>query len=155
MRMKPVIEPSAQARQQRGISLLEALVAMLVLSLGLLGLANLQSVGLKSTFGANLVSQASLLAYDMADRIRANPDDAAAYTGFVTNCPTPLPGAPLVAVDLAEWSCSVQDLLPAGVGRIAGAPNGTGMRYTITVEWRDSQLDDAAAPWTSQLVIDV
>jgi type IV pilus assembly protein PilV len=145
----------ALARVQRGISLLEALVAMLVLSLGLLGLANLQSVGIKSTYGANLISQASLLAYDMADRIRANPDASAAYTGFVTDCPEPLPGSPLAAVDLAEWSCAVQNLLPAGIGRIAGVPNGSGMRYTITLEWRDSQLDDAADPWRSRLVIDV
>jgi type IV pilus assembly protein PilV len=155
MRMMSPVGRCSKPSRQRGISLLEALVAMLVLSLGLLGLANLQSVGIKSTYGANLVSQAGLLAYDMADRIRANPDNAAAYNGFVTACPSALPGAPLVTVELAEWSCSVETLLPSGVGRIAAAPNGGSTRYTITVEWRDSQLDDAADPWTSQLVIDV
>jgi type IV pilus assembly protein PilV len=143
------------ARRQHGVSLLEVLVAMLILSLGLLGLANLQTVGLRNSHGATLISQASLLAYDIADRIRANPQGAAAFAGFVTDCPAAMPAGPLVAAELAEWSCSVENLLPAGVGRIAGAPNGNGMRYTITLEWRDPQLDDAADPWTSQLVIDV
>lgn len=155
MRLTSAMRSAAPLARQRGVSLLEVLVAMLVLSLGLLGLANLQSVGLRNSHGAALISQASLLAYDMADRIRANPAQAASYTGFVTNCPDPLPAAPLVDAELAEWSCAVETLLPAGVGRIAGAPNGTGMRYTITLEWRDPQLDDGAAPWTSQLVIDV
>jgi len=155
MRLTPVQSRAARTFRQRGVSLLEVMVAMLVLSLGLLGLAQLQSVGLRNSHGASLISQASLLAYDMADRIRANPQAAAAFAGFVTECPEALPAAPLVEVELAEWSCSVENLLPAGVGRIAGAANGTGMRYTITLEWRDPQLDDDADPWTSQLVIDV
>jgi type IV pilus assembly protein PilV len=153
--MTPSNRGAAPARRQRGVSLIEVLVAMVILSLGLLGLANLQTVGLRNTHGATLISQASLLAYDMADRIRANPLEAAAYSGFVTDCPATVPAAPLVAAELAEWSCAVQNLLPAGVGRIASAPNGNGRRYTITLEWRDPQLDERADPWTSQLVIDV
>jgi type IV pilus assembly protein PilV len=153
MRLKPTRARSAA--RQRGVSLLEVLVAMLVLSLGLLGLANLQGVGMKSSHGAALVSQASLLAYDMADRIRSNPDATAAYVGFVSDCPVILPTAPLATADLAEWSCAIENLLPGGVGRIAGAPNGGSTRYTITIEWLDAQLDEDADPWSSVLVVDV
>jgi len=139
---------------QRGFTLMEVLVALLILSFGLLGLAALQGSALKGTHGASLVSQASLLAQDMADRIRANPGQAA-YDGFESDCPDPMPDTPLVDVDLAEWSCAVAALLPAGAGTIDRAAVGAVSRYTITVEWRDSQVDDAADPWDFQLVVDI
>lgn len=58
--------------RQHGFTLVEVLVALIVLAIGLLGLANLQVVGLRNTHGAYLESQATLLAYDMMDRIRSN-----------------------------------------------------------------------------------
>jgi len=56
--------------QQQGLSLIEALVAVVVLALGLLGLAGLQATSIKSNDSALFRSQATLLAYDMADRMR-------------------------------------------------------------------------------------
>ncbi|MGA9223012.1 MAG: type IV pilus modification protein PilV, partial [Pseudomonas graminis] len=61
------------ARQQ-GTTLIEVLVALLVLAIGLLGAAALQLNALKYTDSSRLSSQASFIAYDMMDRIRANPD---------------------------------------------------------------------------------
>jgi len=55
-----------------GFTLIEVLIAMLVLSVGLLGLAGLQARGLKNNLSAYHRGQATQLAYDMADRIRAN-----------------------------------------------------------------------------------
>jgi len=135
-----------------GFTLLEVLIALVVLSIGLLGLAALQVTGLRSTHGANLVSQASLLAYDMADRIRANPGEAA-YAGYVTVCPENMPATPLVTADLAEWACAVESLLPAGEGRIATLQNGATTRYTVTVEWEDLQVEADDGPW--QFVLEV
>jgi type IV pilus assembly protein PilV len=144
----------------RGFTLLEVLIALVVLSIGLLGIAALQGVGLRSSHGAQLASQAGLLAYDMADRIRANPQTFATYDGFSTDdvdCEQALPTTPLAAADFAEWACTVEALLPGGAGDIAGVLDGlTGViEYTITVEWEDRQVEDEGDPWSYVLVIEL
>ena len=145
--------------RMRGFTLLEVLIALVVLSIGLLGIAALQGVGLRSSQGAYLTSQAGLLAYDIADRIRANPDNFATYNGFATDCPDVVATTPLVTADLNEWSCAVEALLPGGEGRINGLETllpGIGMvtRYTVTVEWEDLQ-SAGGAPWDFVLVFDI
>ncbi len=60
-------------QRQYGFSLLEVLIALLVLSIGLLGLAGLQTLGLKFNMQSYQRTQAALLAYDIVDRMRANP----------------------------------------------------------------------------------
>ena len=132
---------------------------MVILAIGLLGIAALQGVGLRSSHGAYLTSQASLLAYDIADRIRANPPPAAGY-GFDTdtvNCTQSLPTTPLITADLAEWACAVQALLPNGRGTITATwDNITRIfTYTIDIVWEDLQVEEDAAAWSYQLVIDV
>jgi type IV pilus assembly protein PilV len=150
----------SSARRQQGFTLLEVLIALVILSIGLLGIAALQGVGLRSSQGAYLTSQAGLLAYDMADRIRANPETVASYNGFVGNaCPDPVPTTPLLAADLAEWSCSVTTLLPNGEGRITGVENvvpgiGTITTYTITLEWTDLQSEEGDV-WDFVLTVDI
>ena len=129
----------------KGFTLLEVLIALFVLSIGLLGMAALQSIGLRSTHGAYLTSQAAVLAYDMADRIRANPDNAAAYVG-VASCEAV--NAPLAAADRANWGCLVEDVLPGGEGRVESAAN----TFTIIVEWQDLQAADGE-PWDFQMTI--
>ncbi|WP_290652055.1 type IV pilus modification protein PilV, partial [Aquisalimonas sp.] len=62
--------------RQQGYSLLEILIAVLVLSIGLLGLAGLQTTSLQSNQSAAQVSQATFLAQDMFDRMRANSEEA-------------------------------------------------------------------------------
>ena len=59
-----------------GFTLIEVLISMLILAVGLLGLAGLQATGLRNNLSAYNRSQATQLAYDMADRMRANVDDA-------------------------------------------------------------------------------
>ena len=154
--------PFSSATRDAGFTLLEVLIALVVLSIGLLGLAALQSTGLRSTHGANLVSQSSILAYDMADRIRANPQVVASYVGYETDCPEPAPAlganpdtAALAAFDLAQWSCSIEGLLPAGRGLINGVTADGITRYTITVEWRDLLVEDGADPLTYVLTVDI
>lgn len=150
----------------RGFSLLEVMIALVVLSIGLLGIAALQGVGLRSSHGAYLASQASLLAYDMADRIRANPGerityDAHDHAAATADCDA-LPATPLAAADLAEWACAVQELLPSGRTTLASVDSllTTGaVTYTITVEWRDQQAEldnaDAEIPWTYTMDVDI
>ena len=59
--------------RQSGISLVEVIVTILILSIGLLGMAALQNTSLKLAYDSYLRTQASFLAYDLIDRIRANP----------------------------------------------------------------------------------
>ena len=70
--------PPSPSADQRGATLIEVLVAMLVLSIGLLGLAGMQMTALKSNQSAYYRSQATVLAYDIIDRMRANRADARA-----------------------------------------------------------------------------
>jgi type IV pilus assembly protein PilV len=58
---------------QQGFTLLEVLIALLVLSIGLLGLAALQTTGLRSNEMASMRTTSTMLAYDITDRMRANP----------------------------------------------------------------------------------
>lgn len=76
---------SAGPAAGRGFSLVEALVALLVLSIGLLGLALLQGQGLKFNTDAYLRTQATILAYDIIDRMQANPVGLAAGAYLVTS----------------------------------------------------------------------
>lgn len=89
-------------RNQKGFTLIEILITVIVLSIGLLGLAGLQISGLRANISSEARSKASILANDIAERMRANPlgvqnDDAGAdnqYANISTadqNCAT-LPG---------------------------------------------------------------
>lgn len=155
--MNGVLQVYASCKHASGFTLLEVLIALVVLSVGLLSVAALQGVGLRSSQGAYLTSQASLLAYDMADRIRANREDLVVYDGFETDCA--VAGAGLSGADLQEWSCAVEALLPDGLGRIDGeivedfGVIGTITQYTITVTWTDLQADGGT--WSYALAIEI
>lgn len=107
------------SRKQRGLSMIELLVAVLVLAIGVLGITALQMVSLQNNRGALFRAEAVQLAYDMMDRIRANPEGAvpgAAYDGLaIADAP---PGAAncvagncsqaqMVTFDQAVWKCSL------------------------------------------------
>ncbi len=66
-------EPHHPLAAQVGFSLVEALVALLVLSVGLLGLAAMQVTGLRANDSARMRTEVSIAAYDLADRLRAHP----------------------------------------------------------------------------------
>lgn len=117
---------------QSGMTLVEALVALLVLCIGLLGVAGLQIQALRANHGAYLRSQATMLAHDIADRMRANRPNAlaGAYNVAVGAVPT---GSTLPDLDVAAWKQSLADVLPAGDGAVVIA----GDIATITVQWTD------------------
>lgn len=147
--------------RSRGFTLLEVLIALVILSIGLLGIATLQGVGLRSSQGAYLTSQASLLAYDIADRIRANPGMIALGGSVATaegDCALDVPGLPLSDADRIEWSCSVQTLLPRGSGSVSRVPSTTiagASTVTIDLDWQDLQTEDEENPWRYRLVIEL
>lgn len=130
-------------RLQSGITLIEILVALLVLSIGLLGLANLQAVGLRANHNAYLRSQATFLAYDIVDRMRANRPPALSGSYDIALDDTPA-GAGVPADDLDEWKTMLAGRLPAGDGSV-GVSDGV---VTVVVEWDDSRGEDTPIQMT-------
>lgn len=146
-----------RVRSSGGFSLVEALVALVVMSIGLLGIAALYVESLRSGTSALLRTQAVAMASDMADRIRANPTAAAAAydktidaTGaVVANCEnaTGCTPAQMASTDIARWYQLVDDrgdnpaqgrlALPGGRGTIVSVA-GPPRVYTITVSWVES-----------------
>lgn len=129
-----------KCRPQRGFTLIEMLVTVVVLSIGLLGLAGLQASGLRSNHSAYLRTQATFLAADIADRMRANRTSALNGAYNIAVSAAPPSGSSIVANDLNQWLNTLANRLPAGDGGIA--QNGT--LFTITVQWDDNR--DGANP---------
>ena len=122
---------------QRGFTLIEVMVAVIVLSIGLLGLAALQTTGLRNNHSAYYRSQATFLAYDIIDRMRANRDAATAGNYDLAISATPSGGSSIAAADQVEWINSLGNLLPSGDGSIAVTP-ATGAA-TVVVQWDDQR----------------
>ena len=116
---------------QSGFTMLEVLISIMIISIGLLGLAGLQTLSLKGSQSAYFRSVATQLAYDMGDRMRGNLtgvysqsynrtgvttdySTAVAACGLTTGCSA----AQLAQNDAKEWQDLVANLLPGGQGII-------------------------------------
>lgn len=133
---------------QRGATLIEVLVAMLILSVGLLGLAGMQMTALKSNQSAYYRSQATVLAQDIIDRMRANRTEAlnGVYDTALKNetCnPKITPSGTLAQKDVAEWLNSLSCLLSADA---RGSVVRNERLFTVSIEWNDNRgrVDEAA-----------
>jgi type IV pilus assembly protein PilV len=127
------VKSPIKRKTQRGTTLVETLVALVVLSVGLLGIAALQMTSLRNNRGAHLRSQAQVLAYDIADRMRANRNVALANAYVVALGVTPA-GGTLNALDLQEWKATLARALPSGDGEITRVGN----LFRIRIRWTDS-----------------
>lgn len=94
--------------KQKGIGLIEVLIALLVVAIGVLGYAGLQLRALDSTTEAYTRSQATSIAQAAVERIIANPRAAPDYA-TTTNWPT---GAPAAAIDT---TCNDGDCTPTQI----------------------------------------
>lgn len=125
-------------RKVRGFTLVEALVALLALSIGLLGVAALQMTGLRNNLSASFRSQATYMAYDIVDRMRANRSNAAAYN--LALGATPGTGS-IAGSDLTAWRNNLATTLPSGTGSVR-VVNVNGLNTVlIVVQWDDSRGD--------------
>jgi type IV pilus assembly protein PilV len=121
---------------QEGMTLVEVLVALVILGVGLLGAAAFQLNALKYTDSARMTSQASFIAYDLMDRIRANA--AADYT-----IAPPASGNPDVTrdQDLFDFNANIVSSLGASA---TGSVTVNRQVYTITITWDDSRAANTA-----------
>ena len=136
-----------------GFSLIEAMVALLVLSIGLLGIAALYVETLRASRTALYRTEAVVQATDLADRMRANRNPANAYA--CGNPCVPANGGNAIAdADLADWMNAIAAALPAGSANVAfTAPTATTPAvYLITVNWTEVGQDD---PATYQLRVEI
>lgn len=158
-------------RNPSGFTLLEVLIALLVFSLGLLGMAGLLIVAVKTNHSAYQRTQASFLAQSMADRMRANTQRV--WTGdYSTTYPSgdtdpcgsgaACSRADVATRDKAIWSTQLSDLLPNANAVIACVPSGTvnigpqeaqnGAPFSglcnLQLSWSESNLDRNAADTT-------
>ncbi len=133
--------PQITSLRQRGVGLIEVLVAVLVLSLGLLGMAGLQASALKANQSSYGRTQAVMLSYYMLDMLRT---DRAGAQGLAYNMPTTCDPAAVTTTDLSgnsrrQWLQSLRDTLgndDSSCGAIACDAVGL---CTITVNWDDSR----------------
>jgi type IV pilus assembly protein PilV len=123
---------------QTGFGLVEVLVAVLVISIGLLGIASLQVLALKNTGSSMERSQAVIQTYSYLEYLRARRDQAVIGSlDLPMTCdPDNLPGS---QVEQRRWITALRDTLgPASCGAVECQGGG---RCTVTVRWNDSRAE--------------
>lgn len=139
--MQP-IHPNRAPLRQRGFSLVEVLIALVIMSVGMLGIAGLYVQSMQAGRTSMLRHHAVTLAGDVADRIRANPRAGIAYEGAgvdgscisgVVNCDE----VTMAGQDILLWQQQADDTLPAGDVEIIFDDSGIPPLYTINVTWSE------------------
>lgn len=161
--------PKVSRRRMSGISLVESMVALIVISVGMLGIAGLYLSSLQAGRSANLRSQAVNLASEMADRIRANREGELSYALAAGTLPSAVDCASAICTpaQLAQsdqniWITSLRNNLPGGATSANGSIVVTDLKaagevvslfqYRITVSWREAGSD---IDYSYSLVVEV
>jgi type IV pilus assembly protein PilV len=155
-------------RRQQGMTLIEVMIAMIILGVGILGVSGMQVISLQQNRSALFRGEATQLANDLMDRLRVNTDinysaliDAVptTATNCVNNSCNPVG---MAAFDISQWKCSINSVDAARVtftacgnygygddpGELKGSlPLGAGSValvsgvYEVTVQWSDDRVD--------------
>ena len=137
-----------RVRRDQGFTLIEVLIAVLILGVGLLGVVVLQTKSLQYNQQAYLYSQATFLAADVAERMRANSDVADDYeidfddtvNVSATKCLTSdCSESEFSQWDLKIWKDSMTSALPSGDGSIVKVAD----QFVITIQFDDSRGEEA------------
>lgn len=146
-------EKNKFGRAQPGFSLIEVLIALIVMSVGMLGIAGLYVHGMQAGRTSLFRHHAVTLAGDVADRIRANPDGAANYIDVAN--PSAAPGtncvaggvdctpAQMAAHDKFLWDQQATTSLPNGDVTVAYNNGAVPSVYTVTVSWTEAGQNPA------------
>lgn len=130
---------SLNRRRSAGLTMVEILIALLVISIGLLGVAGLHAMSLRNNYDALMRSHASALASDIIDRMRANPGEVTVGgeyddTTFESK-PAVDDDSPQSIRDLNEWKTTLETQLPDGKGDITVAVAGATKSVRVEVQW--------------------
>ncbi|MEP6907359.1 MAG: type IV pilus modification protein PilV [Pseudoxanthomonas sp.] len=136
---------SSRRASQSGFTLIEVLIAMLVLAFGLLGFALLQTMNVRFTKSAQQRTVATNLAYELVDMMRMqrslgsyyNAIKFDSFAGVVVptagGCPRKLTATP--SVNVTQWKCEVKAALPEGEANVNLGADGA---VTVEVRWGDA-----------------
>lgn len=159
--MKSNKQSAVNLRQQRGMTLIESVVAIVVAALGILGVVGTQVRTLADTQTTVRRAQAIRLIEDLSERMRVNPSALAAIDTYVTA----FPDAPIVAAcpsvgcnkneqatyDLAVWKQNVRSTLPLGKAAVFVPQAETGLvadqrrQLGVMIAWRENERDSSSA----------
>lgn len=139
----------ASPRQNTGFTLIEVLIALFVLAIGLLGMATLMMNSMQSSQGASQRSAATVSAYDLAERLRANRTQAAVanspYAGNPAAAALPLcftdlanttgcNAADTAALDRAQWWANLQVNIPGAAATVQQVNTTT---FCLVIFWQE------------------
>jgi type IV pilus assembly protein PilV len=145
-----VITMTRIRRNSAGFTLIEVMISMIVLSLGLLGLAALETKTLRDNQNAYYRSLASQFAYELADRMRVNNAEAKKTTSKYYLDPDQAQSQPtcesapgcspifMAEHDLFQWNSLITDALPMSSGIITKS----GGAFLITIQWDENRDGD-------------
>jgi type IV pilus assembly protein PilV len=119
-------------KKQQGVSLLEVLVAVMVLSIGLLGVAALQTSSMRNTNSSLERTMAVILTDTLAELLRANPEAARLGNYAFSDC------TGSTTLGTADW---VQDVKQATRDDTCPEVSWADNRYTVTISWGDERLN--------------
>lgn len=139
-------------RNQGGFTLLEVMIALVIFSIGLLGLAGIQAVSIENNNNAYMRTLAMQSAYDMADILRSSYDFNNNVDSTFDSVNTTLGSAPgscaqngatlptcttaqMAAYEIYDWKYHLSQLMPSGRGKVVR----TGSVYEITVMWDEDR----------------
>ena len=143
--------------RQRGVTLLESMIAIVLVALGVLGILGVQLRTLADTQTSVRRSQAIRLIEDLSERMKANPSALApqvigsyavgwdAVTGTVPNCASGCSPAEMARADVAQWKATVASTLPLGDASVfavaATGGNNTRTQLGVMVSWRENERE--------------
>jgi len=143
-----------------GFTLIEVMLALVIFSIGLLGLASLQATSLQQNHNAYMRTQAAYLAYDILDRMRANKNEVANYVVGTGNYAAPIPTcistsdtcsqSQIKDADRYFWKQNLKAALPLGDGTIS-IISSLGGKTVVKI----LVLADLAKSGTASTVIDI
>src|SRR5680860_148660 len=140
--------------RQQGFTMIEVLVAVLVFAIGLLGVAGMQSLALKSSNNSNIRSLVNIHAYDIVERMRANMPavQSGQYNSIqgATTAASCLPNCTpnqLATWDASEWHANLQADVPSATGAVTYT-NGIA---TVTINWTERTLSNDTEAQTYSL----
>jgi len=166
---QPLKSPPAPPRRQRGITLFESLIAIVVAALGILGVVGVQMRTLADTQTSMRRAQAIRLIEDLDERLKATPSGLATLGSYVSGwsgiTPVAAPAyncravncnpTQLAAFDLADWKATVQNSLPLGDANIFLAPGETAdanrRLLGVMISWRENEVSAADTTYLTNI----